>query len=67
MTIAVPEWCEKWWILFAMLAISLFIAIPAPLRIQSFKRVLTIPKLVLKMVRNILHMDRKNTHFYHRN
>ena len=65
MSVVVPDWCEKWWILFAMLAISLFIAIPAPLRIQSFKRVLTIPKLVLKMVRNILHMDRKNTDFIH--
>ena len=65
MTVVVPDWCEKWWILFAMLAISLFIAIPAPLRIQSFKRVLAIPKLVLKMVKNILHMDHKNTDFIH--
>ena len=65
MTIVVPDWCEKWWILFAMLALSLFIAIPAPLRIQSFRRVLSIPKLVLKMLKNILHMDHKNTDFIH--
>ena len=65
MTVVVPDWCEKWWILFAMLAISLFIAIPAPLRIQSFKRVLAIPKLVLKMVKNVLHIDRKSTDFIH--
>ena len=65
MTVVVPEWSEKWWILFAMLALSLFIAIPAPLRIQSFRKVLAIPKLVLKMLKNILHMDRKNTDFIH--
>ena len=65
MTIVIPDWCEKWWFLFAMLALSLFIAIPAPLRIQSFRKVLAIPKLVLKMLKNVLHMDRKNTDFIH--
>lgn len=64
-TIVVPDWCEKWWILFAMLAISLFIAIPAPLRLQSFKKVLAIPQLAFKMLKNILHLDRKNTDFIH--
>ncbi len=65
MTIVVPDWCEKWWILFALLALSLFIAIPAPLRLQSFKKVLAIPQLVFKMLKNILHMDHKNTDFIH--
>lgn len=64
-TIVVPDWSEKWWTLFAMLALSLFIAIPAPLRLQSFKKVLAIPQLVFKMLKNILHMDRKNTDFIH--
>ena len=64
-TIVVPDWCEKWWTLFAMLALSLFIAIPAPLRLQSFKKVLAIPQLVFKMLKNILHMDCKNTDFIH--
>ena len=65
MTIVVPEWCEKWWILFAMMALSLFIAIPSALRMQSFKKVLVIPRLVLKMLKNVLHMDIKNTDFIH--
>ncbi len=65
MTIVVPEWCEKWWILFSMLALSLFIAIPAPLRKQSFKKVMAIPNLVFKMLKNILHIDHKNTDFIH--
>ena len=64
-TLIVPDWCEKWWFLFAMLALSLFIAIPAPLRLQSFKKVLAIPSLVFKMLKNILHMDHKNTDFIH--
>lgn len=65
MTIVVPEWCEKWWILFFMLALSLFIAIPTQLRLQSFKKVLAIPQLVFKMLKSILHIDYKNTDFIH--
>ena len=65
MTIVVPDWCEKWWVLFAMLALSLFYAIPAPLRLQSFKKILAVPRLVFRMLKNILHMDHKNTDFIH--
>lgn len=65
MTIFVPAWCEKWWILFALLAISLFIAIPSQLRFRSFGKVLAIPGLVLRMLKNLLHIDHKNTDFIH--
>lgn len=65
MTIFVPEWCEKWWILFATLAIALFIALPHQLRFRSFAKVFAIPGLVLRMLKNILHIDRKNTDFIH--
>jgi hypothetical protein len=65
MTIFMPAWCEKWWFLFGLLAIALFIAIPKELRFQSFKKVLAIPGLVLRMLKNILHIDRKNTDFIH--
>ena len=64
-TIMVPDWCEKWWILFGILAISLFIALPAQLRFRSFAKVFAIPTLVLRMLKNILHIDRKNTDFIH--
>ena len=64
-TLTVPEWCEKWWILFGIFAISLFIAIPKQLRIRSFSKVLAIPGLVLRMFKNILHIDHKNTDFIH--
>lgn len=65
MTIFMPSWCEKWWILFALLAISLFIALPCQLRFRSFAKVLAIPGLVMRMLKNILHIDRKNTDFIH--
>ena len=64
-TLTVPDWCEKWWILLGILAISLFIAIPRQLRLRSFSKVLAIPGLVLRMLKNILHLDHKNTEFIH--
>lgn len=65
MTLLVPEWCMKWWILFGLLAVALFIAIPNQLRVRSFAKVLAIPGLVLRMLMNILHIDHKNTDFIH--
>lgn len=65
MTLLVPEWCMKWWILFGMLAVSLVIAIPSQLRSRSFTKVLAIPNLVLRMLKNILHIDHKSTDFIH--
>jgi cellulose synthase/poly-beta-1,6-N-acetylglucosamine synthase-like glycosyltransferase len=65
MTVLLPEWCEKWWILFGILGLSLFIALPAPLRLSSFAKVLAIPGLVLRMLKNVKHMDHKNTDFIH--
>ena len=65
MTFFMPSWCEKWWALFAMLTVSLFIALPRPLRFRSFAKVLAIPGLVLRMLKNALHIDHKNTDFIH--
>ena len=65
MTILVPAWCEKWWILFGLLAVALFTALPSQLRFRSFAKVFAIPGLVLRMLKNILHIDRKNTDFIH--
>lgn len=64
-TLIAPYWCEKWWILFAVLAFSLFIAIPKEIRFNSFKKVFAIPGLVLRMTKNILHINHKNTDFIH--
>lgn len=65
MTVLVPGWCEKWWILFALLAFALFIALPSQLRFRSLAKVFAIPGLVLRMLKNVLHMDHKNTDFIH--
>ena len=65
LTIFMPSWCEKWWVLLAMLAVSLFIALPRPLRFRSFAKILAIPGLVLRMLKNALHIDHKNTDFIH--
>ena len=65
MTIFMTIWCEKWWVLFALLAVSLFIALPRQLRFRSFAKVIAIPGLVLRMLKNLLHMDHKNTDFIH--
>ena len=64
-TIIMPEWCEKWWILFGLLSVALFIAIPSQIRFQSFAKVFAIPGLALRMIRNILHINWKNTDFIH--
>lgn len=64
-TLIVPAWCEKWWFLLASLAIALFIAIPSQMRFSSFKKALALPGLVWRMLKNVLHIDRKNTDFIH--
>ena len=66
MTLLVPTWSLKWWILLATLIISLIIAIPAQLRsVTLFGKVLSVPGLVWRMLKNLLHLDRKNTDFLH--
>ncbi len=65
MTLLVYEWCMKWWILLGLLTIALFIALPAPLRFKSIRKALAIPGLVIRMLKNFLHIDRKNTDFIH--
>ena len=65
MTVISPAWSDKWWILFGSLAIALFIALPRQLRLHSYAKVFAIPRLVLKMLKNILHIDRNNTDFIH--
>ena len=64
-TFIIPAWCEKWWFLLASLVIALFIAIPNQMRFSSVKKVLALPGLVWRMLKNILHIDRKNTDFIH--
>ena len=60
------SWYIKWWCLFLAVCIALYIATPKQLRKHSvFGKILSLPKLVWKMVMNILKIDRKNTDFIH--
>ena len=66
MTLIVPTWSIKWWGLLAVLVVALIIAIPAQLRSATlFGKVLAVPGLVWRMLKNLLHLDRKNTDFLH--
>ena len=46
--------------------VALVIALPSQLRSATlFGKALAIPGLVIRMLKNVLHMDRKNTDFIH--
>ena len=65
-TILSLDWCIKWWLLFLFICLSLYVSTPKQLRSHSvFGKILSLPKLVWKMVMNILKIDRKNTDFIH--
>lgn len=59
-------WSVKWWCLFLTVCISLYIATPRQLRKHSvFGKIIALPRLVWRMVLNILKIDHKNTDFVH--
>lgn len=59
-------WYIKWWLLFLFICLSLYVSTPKQLRSHSvFGKILSLPKLVWKMVKNILKIDHKNTDFIH--
>ena len=56
----------KWWIMMIIMIAAILVAIPAPLRTSAlFCKIATLPKLVWKMIVNILKIDHKNTTFIH--
>ena len=59
-------WSIKWWCLFLTVCISLYIATPRQLRKHSvFGKIITLPRLVWRMLLNLLKIDHKNTDFIH--
>lgn len=66
MTIVSRTWCIKWWILFFLICLSLYLATPRQLRKHSvYGKIFTLPKLVWRMILNLLKIDHKNTDFIH--
>ena len=65
-TLISPIWSIKWWCLFLTICISLYIATPRQLRKHSvFGKIIALPRLVWRMVLNLLKIDHKNTDFIH--
>jgi len=65
-TILVPCWSIKWWCLFVILCISLYIDIPFKLRHHVFsQKIIHIPSLFMCMFLNIFHIDTKSNDFIH--
>lgn len=61
-----PVWSIKWWVLFFVLCISLYIAIPARMRDSTvFGKLTSFPRLALKMLKNLFRLNRNNKDFLH--
>ncbi len=66
MTIIAFPWSIKWWVLFLVICLSIYIAIPRKMRNSSlFGKIFSTVKLVWLMLKNILKMDLKNKEFLH--
>ena len=62
----VSVWCFKWWLLFGLLCLSLFVAMPSALRRRSvFSRLTYLPRLVWRMITNLFKINHKNKEFIH--
>ena len=61
-----PVWSLKWWILFLVLCLSLYITIPPQMRNSTvFGKLSSFPTLAIKMLKNLLHLNKNNKEFLH--
>ena len=61
-----PVWSLKWWILFLVLCLSLYIAIPSQMRNSTvFGKLSSFPTLAIKMLKNLFHLNKNNKDFLH--
>lgn len=61
-----PVWSLKWWILFLVLCLSLYIAIPPQMRNSAvFGKLSSFPALAFKMLKNLFHLNKNNKDFLH--
>ena len=61
-----PVWSLKWWILFLVLCLSLYIAIPSQMRNSAvFGKLSSFPALALKMLKNLFNLNKNNKEFLH--
>lgn len=65
-TLLVPVWGLKWWLLTGCFCLALLLAIPRQLRTRAvFSRVGMLPRLVWRMVSNVAHIDKNSRDFIH--
>ena len=61
-----PIWSLKWWILFLVLCLSLYISIPSQMRNSTvFGKLSSFPSLAFKMLKNLFHINKHNKEFLH--
>lgn len=61
-----PVWSIKWGVLFLLLCLSLLIAIPSQMRTCTvFGKLVSFPRLAIRMLKNLFHLDKNNKDFLH--
>ena len=66
MSVFEMSWAYKWWGLFALTSLSLWIAIPRKMRNGGLDQLIThLPRLTWRMMSNIRHIDSENREFIH--
>ena len=66
MLILAPVWSIKWWVLFLVLCLSLYIAIPSKMRTSMlWSKLISFPRLAFKMLKNLFYLDKNNKDFLH--
>ncbi|MBQ8705843.1 MAG: glycosyltransferase [Paludibacteraceae bacterium] len=66
MLILAPVWSVKWWALFLVLCLTLYIAIPSKMRTSMlWGKLIGFPRLAFKMLKNLFYLDKNNKNFLH--
>ena len=66
LTLTVPSWSIKWWVLFATLCMAIIAATPRQMRtFGTFSKTISLPKLAGRMLLNLFKLDKNNKDFIH--
>lgn len=65
-TVLATWWCGKWWALFAVLCLSILLAVPRRLRTRAaFASLAAFPLLAWKMIAGLCHINLRDNTFTH--
>jgi len=66
LTFVLGAWGVKWLVLFLLFCLSLVISLPPQMFSRgTFASLMKLPQLVWRMLKNVLHINHKNTDFIH--